>query len=216
MVLNPTNSATETEYLYESLFDAMPGNSILLKTDTPRFTIVAATPGYQKHSEGKKEALIGKGIFEVFISNPNDPLDTGEANIRASLELVLQTREPDHLAVQRYDSKLEDDSYIKRYWRSSNSPVLTGKGEVSHIMHTTEDITEQVVAAEMKDKIKGMEQAHNFVEKSERNLRNIILQAPVAMAILKSAEFVVELANDRMYELWGKGKEELLGKSPSL
>lgn len=48
---------------------------------------------------------------------------------------------------------------------------------------------------------------------SENNLRNIILQSPVAMAILRGPSFVVEIANDRMYELWGRGKEFLVNKS---
>ena len=51
------------------------------------------------------------------------------------------------------------------------------------------------------------------IKQSERNLRNTILQAPVAMSILKGKDFIVEIANGRMYELWGRGKEELLGKS---
>lgn len=47
---------------------------------------------------------------------------------------------------------------------------------------------------------------------SERNLRNVILQAPVAMAILKGKDHVVELANEFMFELLGKGSSDLMGK----
>lgn len=51
------------------------------------------------------------------------------------------------------------------------------------------------------------------LRQSEQNLRNIILQAPIAMSILRGPEFVVEIANERMYELWGREKKQLLGKS---
>jgi PAS domain S-box-containing protein len=51
------------------------------------------------------------------------------------------------------------------------------------------------------------------IRRSEANLLNVILQAPVAMAILKQPQFIVEIANDRMYELWGRAKEDLMGKS---
>lgn len=47
---------------------------------------------------------------------------------------------------------------------------------------------------------------------SERNLRNTILQAPVAMTILRGPQFIVEIANERMYELWGMAKEKLVGR----
>lgn len=50
------------------------------------------------------------------------------------------------------------------------------------------------------------------LRQSERNLRNTILQAPVSMSILKGEDFVVEIANEKMFELWGRGSEELLGK----
>ncbi|MGZ5286148.1 MAG: PAS domain-containing sensor histidine kinase, partial [Flavisolibacter sp.] len=50
------------------------------------------------------------------------------------------------------------------------------------------------------------------LKQSERNLRNTILQAPVSMSILRGENFVVEIANERMFELWGRGPEELLGK----
>jgi PAS domain S-box-containing protein len=55
--------------------------------------------------------------------------------------------------------------------------------------------------------------AEDAVRQSENNLRNIILQAPVAMAILRGPSFVVELANEHMFELWGRGEDAILHKS---
>ncbi|MGZ5287035.1 MAG: PAS domain S-box protein, partial [Flavisolibacter sp.] len=61
---------------------------------------------------------------------------------------------------------------------------------------------------DVTEKRKGEE----ALKQSERNLRNTILQAPVSMSILRGENFVVEIANDRMFELWGRTSEELLGK----
>lgn len=47
---------------------------------------------------------------------------------------------------------------------------------------------------------------------SEQNLRNTILQAPVAMCIFKGPRYEVEIANERMFEFWGKGSDEVLHK----
>lgn len=44
----------------------------------------------------------------------------------------------------------------------------------------------------------------------EQNLRNIILQSPVAMCLLKGPEYVVELANERMIQFWGKESEAII------
>ncbi|NNF18296.1 MAG: PAS domain S-box protein, partial [Flavobacteriaceae bacterium] len=62
---------------------------------------------------------------------------------------------------------------------------------------TLQDITERK-AAERLLKIK------------ENNLRLMILQAPVAIAIFRGRDFVVEIANTNALELWGKEENEVL------
>ncbi len=50
------------------------------------------------------------------------------------------------------------------------------------------------------------------IESSEQSLRLMITQAPVAMCILKGKEYVVEIANERMFELWGKVEADVINK----
>ncbi|HEY0680157.1 MAG TPA: PAS domain S-box protein [Chitinophagaceae bacterium] len=50
------------------------------------------------------------------------------------------------------------------------------------------------------------------VETSERRFRSMIEQAPVAMGILRGKEFVIDVANDALLELWGK-TPEIIGKA---
>jgi PAS domain S-box-containing protein len=64
---------------------------------------------------------------------------------------------------------------------------------------TLQDITEQ-------------SKAMHALRKSEDNFRNIILQSPAAMCILAGPDHVVEIANDRMIEMWGKTKEQVMNK----
>ena len=47
---------------------------------------------------------------------------------------------------------------------------------------------------------------------SETNLRLIIHQAPVAIAILRSPDYIVEIANSKTLELWGRTEEEVMNK----
>ncbi len=61
--------------------------------------------------------------------------------------------------------------------------------------------------------ISERKKAEEAIKQSESNLRNMILQSPVAMAILKGPSFIVEIANDRMFKLWGRGPDELINKS---
>ena len=90
--------------------------------------------------------------------------------------------------------------YIEEtYFTFSYSPIPNEKGSVSGLFCACTETTEKVLAARR-------------IKESEQNLRNIISQAPVAMCILKGESYIVEIANDRMFELWGKNAEELIHK----
>lgn len=78
-------------------------------------------------------------------------------------------------------------------------PLKDEGGIVTKVMILGLDVTAQVLARKK-------------IEESERNLRNIILQAPVAMCIFRGPDHVVEIANDRMFELWGKQREDVMHK----
>ncbi|HEY0056703.1 MAG TPA: PAS domain-containing protein, partial [Pedobacter sp.] len=45
------------------------------------------------------------------------------------------------------------------------------------------------------------------VELSQQNLNRMIMQAPVAMCILSGQEYVIDVANETMFKLWGLGTE---------
>jgi PAS domain S-box-containing protein len=88
--------------------------------------------------------------------------------------------------------------YIEEtYFTFSYSPVMDESGNVGGLFCACIETTEKVMAARK-------------IKENERNLRNTILQSPVAMSILKGPNFMVEIANKRMYELWGRGEDELL------
>ncbi len=85
------------------------------------------------------------------------------------------------------------------YFTFSYSPVIDEAGQVKGVFCACTETTNKVLSA-------------RNIEESERNLRNTILQAPVAMCIMRGENFIVTIANDRMLELWGKTAKEMLHK----
>ncbi|GAA4746815.1 sensor histidine kinase [Flavisolibacter ginsenosidimutans] len=83
------------------------------------------------------------------------------------------------------------------YFTFSYSPIWDESGTVAGLFCACIETTEKVLATRK-------------IQESERNLRATILQSPVAMCILRGPSFVVEIANDRMYEVWGKGADQML------
>jgi len=134
-----------TQIDFEALFEAAPGAFLVLRPNSPHFTIVAVTQAYLRATMTTREDIQGRGLFEVFPDNPNDPSATGARNLRASLDRVLETRAPDSMAVQKYDIPRppgEGGGFEERYWSPLNTPVFDAQGKITFIIHRVEDVTE--------------------------------------------------------------------------
>ncbi|MBP3956165.1 PAS domain S-box protein [Gemmata sp. G18] len=129
---------------FRLLFESAPGLYLVL---LPDFTIVAVSDAYLRATMTARAAVLGRGIFDVFPDNPDDPTATGVRNLRASLERARTLGKPDVMAVQKYDIQRpaeEGGGFEERYWSPINSPVLGPDGRVAYIIHRVEDVTDFV------------------------------------------------------------------------
>jgi signal transduction histidine kinase/DNA-binding response OmpR family regulator len=127
---------------FQALFQSAPGLYLVL---TPGLNIVAVSDAYLRATMTRRESILGRGIFEVFPDNPDDPSATGVRNLRTSLQRVLQDKTSDTMAVQKYDiRKPESGEFEERYWSPVNSPVFGPDNNVAYIIHRVEDVTEFV------------------------------------------------------------------------
>ena len=136
--------------LFEAAFNSSPIGNYLL-SPTPEATILAVNDAFLKASGRRREDLVGVSLFAAFPANPDDPQDTGEAALRASLARAVTSGQPDTLPDQRYPIRvmLENGEtvYEERFWSAVSTPILGGDGQVLCISHTTNDVTAQVRAA---------------------------------------------------------------------
>lgn len=124
-----------------SLFDSLPGLYIVL---TPDLRIVAASDAYLKATMTTREGILGRGLFEVFPDNPDDPAATGVTNLRDSLDQVRQTGVAHTMAIQKYDVRRPDGVFEEHYWSPINSPVLGVDRQIQYIIHRVEEVTDFV------------------------------------------------------------------------
>jgi signal transduction histidine kinase/DNA-binding response OmpR family regulator len=151
---------------FRALFEAAP--SLYLVLD-PTFRIVAVNDAYLAATMTRREELLGRDLFDVFPDNPDDAGATGAANLRASLERVVDQRAPDTMAVQNYDIRRPADEgggFEVRYWSPLNSPVFDERERLAYIIHRVEDVTAFVQLEEL-----GSEQAAVTNELRERTAR---------------------------------------------
>jgi signal transduction histidine kinase len=127
---------------FRLFFESAPGSYLVL---TPGFTIVAVSDAYLRETMTERDDILGRGVFEVFPDNPNDPGASGVRNLTSSLERVLHDQKPDTMVVQRYDIRRPESAgrgFVERFWRLVNSPIIGPTGDVIYIIHRVEDVTE--------------------------------------------------------------------------
>ncbi len=96
------------------IFEATPGISVIVLPDAPVYTHVAVSNDFIRASGMKKEDVIGKGHFDVFPKSPDDPNFTGEQNLKASFDYIIQNKVPHEIPAQRYDIPNGDWSFSQR------------------------------------------------------------------------------------------------------
>jgi PAS domain S-box-containing protein len=140
--------------------------------------------------EGKHPSILGM--------NAKDAWEEIWHIIKPLIDKVIEKREAvwfEDLLVPIYrNGRLEDV-----YWTFSYSPVNDDNGETGGVLVTCTETTEKVIIKKQ-------------LEESERKLKLIIYQAPVAIGIFRGENFITEIANSKALELWGRTAEEVLNK----
>lgn len=140
---------------------------------------------------GKGKNVIGKRYSEV-LPELNDQM------IYSQLDDVYMTGLPYHARNRRID--LDVDGKLQPYYFNySFTPLFDDRGDIYGVMNTAAEVTDLHIAKQK-------------VEQSEKNFRNMILQAPVAMCVLLGSGHCVAIVNERMLGLWGKSEAEVLHK----
>jgi len=79
------------------------------------------------------------------------------------------------------------------YFTFSYSPIFDETGTIKGVFCACTETTEKVITA-------------RNLKASENRFRNLVIQAPVAICVVKEADYRVELVNDRMLEFLGRTK----------
>ncbi|HWF75952.1 MAG TPA: HWE histidine kinase domain-containing protein [Caulobacteraceae bacterium] len=130
--------------VFRAVFDTSPRPLLLMAADAPRFTMLAANAAHAHTFRTTPEALEGHGVFEVFPADPEPIVAEFVAAIRESLDRVMATGKPDKMRVGRLNLASPTGEPTERYWTATNTPILGPRGEVTHIVSASQDVTGEV------------------------------------------------------------------------
>ncbi|MEO6843724.1 MAG: PAS domain S-box protein [Ginsengibacter sp.] len=86
------------------------------------------------------------------------------------------------------------------YFNFVYHPLKDEEGKISGIMVVAMEVTSTVIAK-------------HLLQESETHFRNMVMQSPIPMTILRGEKFVIESANRAMFEsVWRKSEADIIGK----
>ena len=188
---------------YQALFESAPVSYAVLDPD---LVFVAVSDAYLRDTMTVREQVIGRGIFEVFPDNPDDPDGTGTVNLRTSLERVCRDLVPDTMAVQRYDiprPEAAGGGFEARYWSPACSPVTSPDGRLISIFIVVQDVTEYVRLNERE--ARHVELTTSLQERTQRMEADIVARSQE----LQEANRVLRAADAAKNEFLSRVSHEL-------
>lgn len=187
-LVNARKKVEESEKSYNQMLMFSPFAFAVFKGEA--FVIELANDS-MKEIWGKGPDVEGKKILELLPEIQGQPFPE-------LLQKVYKTGIPyngyEMLAQLEKNGKLEDVFLNFVY-----QPYYEAGGTISGITIIAIDVTNEVVSKKK-------------VEATEKRFREMVAKAPVAISVLRGADFVVEVANEQMLKQWGKSEEQMLHK----
>ena len=125
---------------------------------------------------------------------------------------VLRTQVP--IAGTEVPAQMLRDGELKTtYYNFVYQPLYNAEGEVLGVIDVATEVTEQVEARRRIEQLNQEAQdARAEAERQRGELERVFEQAPVAIAVYRGPNYVVELANATIARLWDRTREQLLGR----
>jgi len=135
--------------------------------------------------------FVGKKLFEA--------MPQVKDAIHEILDTVLNTGVPYHGV--EFPIYIGEKDELLSYFNFVYQPLRDTDGQINGIIVVATDVTASV-------------QAKYKLAESEKEFRNMVMQSPIAMTILRGRDHVIETANEVLIDnIWRKKREEVIGRS---
>jgi PAS domain S-box-containing protein len=129
--------------------------TIVLATDTPRWTILDVNEAYLAVTRRRREDLIGCGLLEAFPQRKATGGGREEDSLHQTLGEALATGQ--HVVVEAHRHDLPSSSVPggleEHYWDMSTRPLVDARGGVVALLHEVERATVRVQAARDREQL---------------------------------------------------------------
>ena len=161
----------------------------IIVLEGPRMRVQVVNQAYARLIDRRPDELQDQDLFTI--------IPEAEAVFRPIIDGVRQTGNPLYLYDQPYTVNVEGgqkEGFLNLIYQ----PYEELDGTITGVMVLCQDVTEQVLTRQT-------------LEESEARFRSVIEQAPIATCLFVDRQVRIDVANERMIRLFGKGPS-ILGK----
>jgi PAS domain S-box-containing protein len=238
-----------TDLLFRTLFDQLPEPRIILRPDSPDFTVVIVNRAYAEATKYTPEQLTGRSFWELFKADAAG--SSSAETFRQGLADVLRHRTHIKLPIFRFDVLVAGKA-SPRWWQVEILPVMDERGEITYLSCTTHNVTihiqdqaailqgrhseaamlvqQQHAERELTEAEKALRESQDDLaavrrhtdeqvsfrtkelSDSEYRLKRIIANTPAGLCILKGDDFIIDVINQPLLNIWGRKADDVIGK----
>jgi len=179
----------ESEKRFRNTVKQLPLGICILKGAD--LVVEMANSTYLHIIDKEEKDILNKPIFES--------VPEAKETTYSLLKNVFETGVPyytDELAVtlNRYNKK------ELGYFNLVFYPLKEENAEITGVIVISYEVTEEV-------------KARHLLSESEKAFRNIVMESPIAMAIFRGKEYIIEMANlTMMHDIWQREEKDCIGK----
>jgi PAS domain S-box-containing protein len=179
----------KSEQRFRDTVTQAPVGIVILRGEN--FMVEMANAAYLALVDRKEDYFVGRPLFHS--------LPEAEEHVEPILTGILKTGRP-YYGVEFEVPLVRHGKTETSYFNFVYQPLQERNGSVNGIIAVATEVTAQV-------------KARHDLEESGKQFRNLVMQSPVPMAILRGAEFVIDMANQTMLEqIWQLSFDEVRGK----
>jgi hypothetical protein len=186
---------------FQGVFESLPGNLVLVRADPPMFTILSITDSALLLLQKARKEVIDASFVKIISTGRFDkPSGWLGQKIIDSFGQLIESKTSQQIILNESNIRGLSNTQLQGWsLKITSKPIINEDAALSFILVTLEKIEEDLRLQQVGS-FQTVEKAYNF-----------FMNAPVIIGVLKGDDYIIEMANEGLLEVWDRSSE-VVGK----
>ena len=180
----------------QQILNMLPASVVVIRGD--ELVVEMINNSNLEYWQKTKEEVVGRPFLEILPDLADQPF-AGQLRKVMETGIVLDVKESPVLFTD------QDGNTRETYVDYTYQPLSDLEGNRNGVLVMSFEITDRVLSKRMLEKYAHeLSLINNELAKSESRFKFLIREAPVAIGVLNGRDLIIESANSKLLEVWGK------------